>query len=177
MGLCVEIEFQLTEKDLAAFADYQVQNSASVRATVRRSRIAYGVGFLILAAGFWLSDDRSPVPAAFLIIGLFLVAMAPALHRRRLRTHFARSYRDPANRMKYGRRKLRITDDALEDTSDASQSVVKWAAVVKVDQTPSHGFVYLASDSALVIPREAVGAEAFQAFMARASALWRGAAA
>ncbi len=87
--------------------------------------------------------------------------------------YFLRAYRDPADRLEFAKRKLRITQEAIESESELAHSFVNWSAVVRVDQTETHGFVYLASDSAYVIPRETVGGEAFEQFMARASIWWQ----
>jgi len=173
----VEIEVELTEQDLQAFADYQVRFSPRVRAAIRRIRIAYLIAGLLLALGFWMTERSTPMPLMLALVAVILFAVAPWLYRIRLRRHFSRAFRDPANRMKYRKRRLRITDDGLVDSSELAESVIKWAAVVRVDRTPSHGFLYLASDVALIVPRHAVGSEAFDQFMAQSAALSKRAAA
>ena len=173
----MEIEFQLAEQDLQAFADYQVRASPRVRAAIRRSRIAYLVATILLALGFWMTDRSTSMPLMLAVLAVILFAIAPWLYRIKLRRHFSRAFRDPANRMKYRKRRLRITEDGLEDSSELAESVVKWPAVVRVDRTPSHGFLYLASDVALIVPRDAVGSEAFDQFMAQVAVLSERAAA
>ena len=159
-----------------AFADYQVRHSPHARATIRRIRTGYFFGFLLLALALWTTQGRGILFALLALVALLLFFFSPRIYRLRLRRHLSHGYHDPDNRFKCSKRKLRIRDEALEHAADASHSTVQWSAVVKVDQTPSHGFLCLGSDSANIIPREAIGDDAFQAFMPRARSLWRDAA-
>ena len=173
----MQIEFTPSEKDLLQFADYQVAHSPRVRAHIRRSRVAYLVSFLMLALGAYLASSERCSALSFAAISVALFLLSPLITRFRIRRDLQARYRDPANRLKYRKHTLRILDESLEDRSDEVISTVRWTAVVRVDRTPTHGFIYLASDAALVIPRDSAGPEAFDAFMAEAASKWKSAAA
>ena|SRR3990172_920052 len=173
----MQVEYQLAEDDLRAFADYQVRFSPHVQARIRRYRTGYLVGFLLLALGFWMSERQSFLAILLGVFAALLYLLAPTIYRFRLRSHLVRSFHDPADRLKYRKHRLRITDDGLVDESDEATSTVKWSAIVKVDQTPLHGYIYLATNSAIIVPREPIGDDLFQSFMTRAMELWKNVAA
>jgi|APFre7841882724_1041349.scaffolds.fasta_scaffold35432_1 hypothetical protein len=161
----MHIEYELRERDLEAFAGYQVRRSPNVRRQIRRMRLAYAIGFLLLIAGFLLTDGLHILILALGTIGLLLFILAPQIYEIRLRRHFLNEFRNPANSLKYRFRRLELTPEGVEDTSDLVQASFKWSAVSRIDRAPSYGFIYITSNTAYVIPRDAVGPEAFDSFM------------
>jgi hypothetical protein len=161
----MEIEFELNQHDLKAFADYQVSCSPRIRARINRNRIVFLVGLLILALGTIMSEGSSISAIIFVIMAVLQFFFLPSAYRWIFRRHFANSYKNPANRLKYRRRKIRITDDGLEEESEEAHSNVKWSTVQRVDRTKSHGYIYLTDDMAYIIPKDALGERTFTEFM------------
>ena len=109
--------------------------------------------------------------------GIALFLFTPRIHAAVTKRRYSQAFDDPANRAKYGERKVTITQEGIEDSSEIAESSLKWSGIVKVDQTPTHGFLFVTSTNAYVIPREAIGDEQFELFMETVTDLWETAAA
>ena len=168
----MEIEFELTQGDLEAFVDYQFQNSPRVASRIRKVRIAYFLGFGLLALGLYMTGTSSTQAVIFAVIGFLLFIFAPKNHTMMTRRQVAQNFQDPANQLKYRKRKLRITHEGLDDSSELATSNIKWSAIQRVEKIPTHGFIYVTSDTAYIIPRSGLGDELFEKFIEEATEFW-----
>jgi hypothetical protein len=162
----MEIEYTLSEDDLMSFAMYQVDHAPAYRQRRRNLQVAYAVGFLLLALGTWGVSKAAILPAIFIAIGFFFVLLGPVLDRWRVRRHVARVYHQRESRGVYSKCTLRVTPEGLEQISDQGESRVKWSAVDRIVSTASHTLIYLLADTdAIVIPKDAIEPDQYDAFV------------
>lgn len=73
---------------------------------------------------------------------------------------------DPGNREHLGRQELELTPDGLIHTLPNSQSKVGWRLVEGIDSTEMYTFIVFKHRHAFIIPRRAVTAGDYEAFVA-----------
>ena len=162
----MEIEYTLSKDDLMSFAMYQVDHAPAYRRRRRNLRVAYAVGFLLLALGTWGLSQPAILHLMFIAIGFFFVLFGPVLDRWRVRRLVVRVYHQRRSRGVYSKRTLRVTPDGLEEISDHGESRTKWSAVDRIVSTANHTFIYLVADTnAIVIPKDAIEPDQYDAFM------------
>ena len=110
---------------------------------------------------------------AFVVVyTLYVWLWYEATSRRRLTKMFAQG----RNRALLGPLRLELRNDVIWRSSEMSEGWVRWEGVESVETDRDHAYIAVSSNSAFVVPRRAFAdAAAFDAFVARATELWRSA--
>jgi hypothetical protein len=134
-----------------AFNDYH----AAKRGRAGRSSLWWAFPVLLLLAGllYLLASDSGAREAMILFVAAVLLSgvyvLARLLHRSAIRRN---ARRDPTFPRK---RRIVLTPEAVEGSTEVSTARTLWEGVLKVAATETHLFIYLAPTQAIVIPGRA----------------------
>ena len=161
----MEVVFKLEERDLAALAKYQMENSQKY---VRRYRIQrWGLlavcALLALVTHFVLHKPASALYAAAL--GLSLFGVYPLYYRWVIGRTLRQIVGARLNPAVFGTRKLRLIPEGLEQVVAGKKTVTPWSQVGPVTVTPNHAFISVDGVFAQAIPRAGVDDERFADFV------------
>jgi hypothetical protein len=141
-----EIQYELRERDLLAFNDHQLKNAEKLQKTLRLHQATI--------PGFYYQDSLTAATiggvAAFWGLG------APYYLKWITRQRIARMYSDEEKARILGEYTLRIEPHDLVEISKSGESRIKWADVLRIEAAKNYAFVFVALDSALIIPRQTV---------------------
>lgn len=162
------LEYELTNDDYLAFNRHLARTSPTVLAQVERARrvvvaSAVGIGLAVL----WLATRE-------LILSVVATAIATAvmwltwtaLHHRNMDAQLRRMARK-GDLGRLGPTVLTWDDRRITESATASQAIVGWQRVQRVEETEQHLFLMLGDLEALVVPKRAGAGVAELAVFAR----------
>lgn len=160
----MEIEYELTVADIAAFLRYHLKH----RPKRTHQPLVYMVRMVlaplpVLLAGLSGWFYRQPKGAwlsgccAGVVVGLLLAVVVFAwLQAKIVIPNTIRLYWDRDEcRWYYARRRLRITADGFEMANDFQHVHYTWLVVWLIDSTNEHAFFFVTPSQAHIIPRHA----------------------
>jgi hypothetical protein len=149
-----EIQYEVREKDLIAFNEHLLANSEPIQKTIRRHQaIIPGVIAAIALLLFFYFKD---IPSAIYVI---LIAMGwglgiPLYLKLDMRKQLRRMYSEEEKARLIGHYALRAEPDHLVEVSANAESKLRWKKVLRIEVEKKYVFVFVALDSALIIPRD-----------------------
>ncbi|HEV3301781.1 MAG TPA: YcxB family protein [Planctomycetaceae bacterium] len=160
----MEITFRLREEDFQAACEHRLSRSPTWRHFIPRIVIGVCALWIVFGSLLWsVSHDLFTV-GGFLLFGLILAAILPSAVRKARRDGDAAFYRDERNRMLREPFTLRLEEDGLACDRASGWSKTRWAYVDSVFQTEHHLFIYLASLSAFIVPKDGVISGEYDSF-------------
>jgi hypothetical protein len=161
----VKIKYNVEIEDLIEFNEYYVGHSPEAR-RLRRSHTVYAPLAVFFSVSFVGIIEHSWV---FPIIGAIFASVyslgAPRRLRKRSRRVMEKLFSEGKNISTLGKQQLELKDDGIYNTSSAGTQSTYWNAVEHIEQTETHGFIYISSMSAHVIPALKVEEGDFNEFM------------
>ncbi len=156
----MHIDYQLTEDDVVAYANYLWQHQTNPQRTYRRGLY---VGLLVVILGtLFLARDRAGglnplmaiVPVLVVCCVVFLLLFVSSSKR------FAKAVRNSFRRGDLGKRalepqRLEITPEGYTQRGELGATITLWKAVEKVAVTKDHLFIFLTKTTALIVPAHA----------------------
>ncbi len=163
----IEIEYELSEDDLLDLARSRAERSPAVRRRLNVQRAGYLIGFLLLGVGSFLAFASLALLVVFGSLGIIFFLGYPFVYRRMLergiRRAVARAVAVPFTRSK---RSLRATPDGLEQITEGAQTKLAWKLVDGIEVTATRAVLSISGgNSPLLIPKQQVGEEQFNAFV------------
>lgn len=168
-----QLEYSLTNEDYLAFNRYAAERNPVIVAQARRIRTT---GTLVAAAvgavAFWL------VSREVLTTALMTAAVAAAMwfiwprtYRRAITSQLSRLAK-AGDLGRLGETVLTWDDEGLTEAAAASQAMVGWERVRRIEETAAHLFVFTGDLEALVVPKRAGAgvADLVRVFQARLNA-------
>lgn len=148
-----EIEYEVRERDLVAFNEFQLNNSSAVKKTLRLHRATVPAFIVVTALSiyFYYKDLSSA-----LYVGAAAAAWAlivPFYFRSSWRKQIRRLFSDEVKAAVCGITTLRIAPEGLIELRGESQSRMPWRDILRVELTPQYAFIFTGIDSAVIIPR------------------------
>lgn len=171
----MEIEYGLTLEDVEAFVRFHLKHGPKLKRQPAATALSVVVGIVsglmvalsvlldeLLTYGTWLSGCCFGV-----LIGLFLALLLLAWFQRKLLVSSTiRNYDNPQSRWFLAWRRLWISTDGFEITSEHQYLRNTWSTVWLIDSTEDHAFFYTTMHQAHTIPRRAFENERdFEAFI------------
>lgn len=160
-----EIEYEVVERDLLAFNEYQLQYSKDLKDAIRRnqSRIPGIIAVIALFYWFYYQD----VITAFYIgiIGVSWGLLVPTYIRWNVLRKIKTKYTDEDKAKILGTYTLRLEPNVLIEITPDKQVSVKWSDVLRIEVTKKHAFVFVDVNEALIIPKKAVKRGNFREFV------------
>jgi hypothetical protein len=188
----MEVEYSLTLADFKAWATFHRRNKPKARRPApglhrttqpkSHAKLWWWLFLVLVAAATFLTLD-SPSGALFhdvigyglagvvgAIVGaiaiLVLLAWAKVVNVRMQEE----LVEDARNRWLVGPRRLRITPEGVQASSEHHRAFVGWPIVWFIGATDEHIFLYIATNQAYIVPRHAfANLGEFEAFLAQAA--------
>lgn len=151
-----EIQYELRDKDLLAFNDHQLKSQESIQKTISRHQATIPGMMAIIALFVWFYYQDS-LTAGWIAVGAAVWGVAAPFYLRwSTRRKIAAMYSEEDKARILGEYTLRIEPDALVEISQSGESRIKWSDLLRIEATKDYAFIFVAVDSALVIPRTTV---------------------
>lgn len=151
-----EIEYEVRERDLLAFNEQQMKNSARLQKTMRRHQGTIPGMMVLIALFIWFyyQDTLSAIYVA--LSGAAWGVLTPLYFRWNIRRQVRRMYTDEEKACVLGTYKLRTETDALIEVSREGESRVPWRDILRIEATKQYAFIFVGIDTALIVPRATV---------------------
>ncbi len=147
-----EIQYEVREKDLIAFNEYELESSERIQKTIRRHQamIPGIIAILALLLFFYFKD----IPSAVYVI---LIAMAwglgvPFFLKWHMRKQIRQTYSEKEKASILGRYTLRAEKDNLVEISASGEEKLPWKKVLRIEKEKKYVFIYVSLNAALIIP-------------------------
>lgn len=155
-SVMTEIQYELRESDLLAFNDHQLKNTETLQKSLRRHQATIP-GFMILIALFvWFYYQDSLTAAWLGFTGAVWGVAAPYFLRWNTRRKIASLYTEEEKARILGDYTLRVEPKELIEISKAGESRIKWEELLRIESNKNYAFIFVALDSALIIPRKTI---------------------
>ena len=149
-----EIEFEITEKSLTAFNEHHAQYVPKLKKAIERHRLLWPVGIIVLAGYAWHRGGEPFFVAGMVVTALLWSLVVPwtlkDVYRKSVRKH----YSEQAKEDMYGTHKMHVKESALVEFSPGGRSTIGWEKIMRVDEIPDYAFVYIDTNTALIIPKQ-----------------------
>ena len=151
------VQYEVREKDLIAYNEHLLEKSERIQKTIRRHQalVPALIAVIALLLFFYFKDIPSSVYAMVLAMawGLGVPFFLKWSMRRQIRQMYSET--EKANIL--GRYSLAAEPRALVETdADGKRNELPWKKVLRVEAEKKYVFVFVALDSALIIPVETV---------------------
>jgi len=161
----MEIEFALDKTDLITLSRFQADRSPKLHNRLRKRRIAYVVGFLLLALGTYLLSSQTILPLAFAALAAISALLFPVYSRWLVQRRIRQIVQERATPASVAKRKLRATSEGLEEFTEQAEGKIKWSLIDGIEATQTHAFISVDGLYSLMIPRERVSAGDYDKFV------------
>jgi hypothetical protein len=158
----MEIEYDLTVQDMAAFLRYHQKNGPKAKPHPLIRVILAGLVFaLVMMARYpaWLSEEpwESWISGCStgVIIGFFALILLGLVLNRRNNANLVRLFERQEGRWQLAWRCLKIGPDGFEITNEYQRLYYHWSVVWLIDSTEEHTFFCTSVNQAHIIPRRA----------------------
>ncbi|MFL5327363.1 MAG: YcxB family protein [Gemmataceae bacterium] len=152
----IDTTFQRTVDDYFHFQLHFIGNDNTFKRRVKRGRIIWPLVFITLGSLAWLGTDADNISVFgfFLIVtGLFYALIYPWLIRRLSRVAIRRFVNENSTRGVVGDIRNVLTSETLTEIREDSKSEMHWRGMERIDETPTHTFLFLTPISAIIWPR------------------------
>ena len=155
----MEIEFELLEEDYVNFNIEHANSSVSVKRSLILQRTLGPFVFLIatlalvkfseISMWYWIT--------VFSIMSVIWLVFYPNYFNWEMGRNIKKMLKEGNNKNLLQKRKLFLTDEAIIETSTASETKTPWCDVNKVEETGEYIYIYNSSISAYIIPKRVLG--------------------
>lgn len=150
------LEYSLTNEDYIAFNQYAAKHNPVIAEQSRRVR---ATGTIVAAVGgvvaFWLISREvftTVLMAAAVAAAMWFIW--PRTHRRAITSQLNRLAK-AGDLGRVGETVLTWDDQGLTEAATASQAMVGWPRVRRIEETTQHLFVFVGDLEALIVPKRA----------------------
>jgi hypothetical protein len=161
----MQIEYELSETDILALMRFRLDQIHGMRNPVMRRRIAYLVGFIFMAFGTWLLLHQALLLITFLFLAVVFFLFYPLLFDWLIRRRVAVAYRDPSKRVTLNSRTIHVRSDGLQELTEMGEANIKWVVINEIAVTPTHAFLSVQNVPSIIVPKESLSNDDFQAFV------------
>jgi hypothetical protein len=161
----MKIEYELSETDILALMRFRLDQIHGLRNPVMRRQITYLVGFAMMAFGTWLFLHQVILLVAFLFLAAVFFLFYPLLFDWLIRRRVAVAYRDPSKRATLNTRTIHISSDGLQEQTEMGEIKIKWDVINEIALTSTHAFLSVQNVPSIIIPKESLRNDDFQAFV------------
>jgi hypothetical protein len=156
----LEIEYELTRRDLYAFQWRAVFASPRGRRARRKVYFLWLLAVVLFAAVPAIGADGfaiSRVNFTFLVIAFPVVVLFQwFLERRLVRSAILQLLKEEKpGKGQLGKHRMVVSEDGLIESTAVGESRISWAGVDRIEQNPEYIFIYTSALGAHVIPKRA----------------------
>ena len=150
--ILAEIEFEITEESLSAFNEHHAQYVPRLSKAIERHRLLWPVGIVLLAGYAWHRGGEPFFIAGMLVTALLWSLFVPHVLRDVYRKSVRKHYSEQARKDTCGAHRMQVKESALVEFSPGGRSTIDWKKIMRVDQAAGYAFVYIDTNTALIIP-------------------------
>lgn len=161
----MKIKYTVEIEDLIAFNEHHMDHSPMFRQSKKNAIIYTPLSLFLLFLVIGIGEHAWTLSIIGIIASLILAVLAPLTFRKHVRKTLEKSMSEGRNKGAVGQQQLELRDDGIYNTNSAGTQSTYWNAVERIEQTETHGFIYISSMSAHVIPALKVKEGDFDAFM------------
>jgi hypothetical protein len=156
----MQVEYELTPKDLYAFQWRAVFESPLGRRSRRTVYLGWALAVLLFSAVPAIGPDGfvlSRMNFTFLVVALPIVLVAQwYLETRLMRRAIRRLLADEKpERGQLGKHRMLVSEEGVIESTAVGESRTSWAGVDRIEQNPDYIFIYTSPSAAHLIPRRA----------------------
>ena len=148
-----EIAFEITEKSLTAFNEHHAQFVPKLKKSIERHRLLWPVGIVVLAGYAWHREGEPFFVAGMVVTALLWSLLVPWILKDVYRKSVRKHYSEQAKKDMYGPHKMQVKESALVEFSPGGRATIGWEKIMRVDELPDYAFVYIDTNTALIIPK------------------------
>lgn len=162
----MELEYALQEDDMIALSELQMARSETIQRRRRMTQFGYVLVFALLAVVDYFVYPRPYMAIGLAVLALFFAVGYPYLYRRQLRKRIRVLVQEKETAESYATTRLQAIPGGLEQIGEHSRWQTDWSTVDDIYETNSRTFISVQGTYALVIPRDRVKSDEYDAFMA-----------
>lgn len=148
-------EYEVTRDDHLQFNLHHTSHAPALVALMRRTRITAALLALVSVAAGGLLIAKWPLPTSLTLAVLLAAAVwltiTPFQRWFTRRTLRRMSLADQLGES--GRHRLGIDAKGLHENAPGGVTHVPWDRVQRIDETPTHAFIYTGANAALILPK------------------------
>jgi hypothetical protein len=147
------LHYELTGADLDAFATYHAGHAPQLTARIKRMRFVWTGVFLFIAWEYSKSSVSGAL--AFLVLGAAYVGAYGPINRY-LYVRQNRGLNAGSDAPRLGPVTLNVEAGRLRVQSSEGLTTLEPSAIRRIEESPSHWFLYLGPTAAIIVPKAGV---------------------
>lgn len=171
------VEYEYGVDDYVAYSLHFMRTNPKYRRQRLLSRVVLPVALTVIGILMLLFSQRvSSIALVYFLMVAAYTAYVWLWYYQVSKRNLVAMVSAGRNRAMFGHTRIELRPDALWRSSPMSEGWVQWQGIESVERTVEHVFIAIGVSAAYVVPRRAfVNDTAFEAFIARATELWRAA--
>ncbi|WDV46423.1 YcxB family protein [Clostridiaceae bacterium M8S5] len=150
----MEINYQLTEKDIIDFNIHHLKTSPALKKSVFIQRI---IGPLIDIPAIFIAHKLTNISllywsVIFISMAILWYAFYPKHIEKRYKKQVSKMFAEGKNKDLFAPSTLNISEDEIVRSSQYKTSKFEWSSVDKIDIGSNHIFIYDSAVSAVIVP-------------------------
>lgn len=149
--------FELNETDYITFYEEHCKQSLVVKKLMWGCRLLFPL--IILWAGYGMTNRFENLFGILLYGGVALVwgIFFPKIYMRSIKRVSKRMLKESKDPSLYDRRIVTISNEGLSEEIPEHGMIKKWKGVLQTLETDQYLFLYVASQEAVILPKEVIG--------------------
>lgn len=166
-----EIEYEFREQDLVHFNEMRLKNDVDLQKNIRRNRLIVPGVMLFIGLFYYVYYVDMTTTAYITILALVWSIVSPYFMKMDMRRQIVNNYTEEEKKAIFGIHKLTIDQDYLLEKSPGGKSKTPWSDMLRVDYLKDYVHIFIAIDSAIVIPVETVKSGDLKKFAKQAESM------
>lgn len=159
------IKYNVEAEDHLKFNEYHFEHSPTMRRIKRVATIYSPLSIFIALSLVGIIEKSWAFPIVGFIVSSIYAFGAPRRLQKRIQRTTEKFLSEGSNKGAFGEQQLELREDGIYNTSPSGTQTTFWDAVERIKQTETHGFIYISSTSAHVIPSQKIIEGNFDDFM------------
>jgi len=150
----MQIDYEITVEDAAAFSVYNFRTSPRIKGRLRRTQVVGILATLVLA--IWWPGSSDIVRLIFTILSLILwIFGCPLYYRWAIRRNALKAYSATKSKGVLGKHTITIDPSGVTEKGSVSESKNTWSGVEKIEDDTQYIYIFTGPLQAQVIPKRA----------------------
>jgi hypothetical protein len=151
----MHIQYNVKGDDFFAFQWYTLARSRIFLILKILCALTVSILCLFFVYSFFIQTWHAVLPA--LVLGALVFLFLPPVYRFFLRKSILASYRKRDTTTLFGMKTMDLDKEGFSENSNYNHYHMKWEDVDNVTETPLHFFIYMKSQNAFIVPKQAIG--------------------
>ncbi|WP_031433909.1 YcxB family protein [Methylomarinum vadi] len=166
-----EIEYEFREEDLLHFNEMRLKDDVEMQKNIRKNRLLVPGVMLFFGLFYYVYYVDMTTTAYITVLALVWGIVSPWVMKMDMRRQIMNNYTEDEKKAIFGVHKLTIEPEHLKEVSPGGTHKTPWSEMLRVDNLKDYVHIYIAFDSAIVIPRETVKSGDLKKFAKQAESM------